>query len=64
MYTLADKDFGIDCDMVSEGASVEEAVRKAKDHALAAHSDKVAEMMKTMTEEQMLEKMTRVVRSV
>jgi predicted small metal-binding protein len=63
MYTLADKDLGIECDEVSEGASVEEAVRKAKDHALAEHSDTVAEMMKTMTEEQMLEKMTRAVRS-
>lgn len=54
MKTLACKDLGaMDCDFVAKAETAEEAVKVMTEHAMSMHKDKVDEMAKTMTPEQM-----------
>jgi predicted small metal-binding protein len=62
MYTLADKDMGIDCDFVAEGDTMEAVLKASKDHGISVHSEKMAEMMKTHSEEQMMDMMKKAVK--
>lgn len=51
MFTFACKDVGVDCDFVAAGDTTEEVKEKAFAHAGVVH----AEVMKSMTEEQLAE---------
>lgn len=51
MLKFACKDTGVDCDFVATGETVEEIKEKAFAHAGVVH----AEILKTMSEEQMAE---------
>ena len=51
MLTFACKDTGVDCDFVATGETVEEIKEKAFAHAGVVH----AELLKSMTEEQLAE---------
>ena len=54
MKTLACKDLGApECDFVAKAETADEVVKIMSDHAMTAHKDKVDEMAKTMTPEQM-----------
>ncbi len=54
MKTLACKDLGApECNFVAKAGTAEEVVSVMADHAMKMHKDKVAEMAKTMTPEQM-----------
>jgi predicted small metal-binding protein len=54
MKTLSCKDLGVaGCDFVAKADTAEGAVKMATDHASMAHKEKVDEMAKTMTPEQM-----------
>ncbi len=54
MKTLACKDMGVmDCDFMATAETAEEAMKMATDHAMTAHAEKMAEMAKTMTPEEM-----------
>jgi predicted small metal-binding protein len=37
MFTFACKDAGLDCDHIAEGATKEEAINNASEHAKAVH---------------------------
>jgi len=43
---------GVDCDFVAEAETAEEAVKMATDHAMKVHTDKIAEMSKTMSQDE------------
>lgn len=51
MLKFACKDTGVDCDFVATGETVEEIKEKAFAHAGVVHAD----LLKSMTEEQMVE---------
>ena len=51
MLKFACKDAGVDCDFIATGETVEEVKEKAFAHAGVAH----AEILKSMTEEQLAE---------
>lgn len=51
MLTFACKDTGVDCDFVATGETVEEVKEKTFAHADVVH----AELLKSMTEEQLAE---------
>lgn len=51
MLTFACKDTGVDCDFIATGETVEEIKEKAFAHAGVVH----AEILKSMTEEQLAE---------
>lgn len=51
MLTFACKDTGVDCDFVATGETVEEVKEKTFAHAGVVH----AELLKSMTEEQLAE---------
>ena len=54
MKTLACKDLGAaDCDFVAKAETAEGAVKMMSDHAVSNHKNKVDEMVKTMTPDQM-----------
>ncbi|MEK7608236.1 MAG: DUF1059 domain-containing protein [Patescibacteria group bacterium] len=54
MKSLACKDLGApECDFVATAETAEEVVKAMTEHAVAMHKDKVDEMAKTMTPEQM-----------
>ncbi len=54
MKTLACKDIGTpDCNFVAKSETAEGAVKIMMDHASKAHKDKLDEMSKTMTPDQM-----------
>lgn len=54
MKSLACKDLGApECDFVAKAETAEEVVKVMTEHALSMHKDKVDEMAKTMTPEQM-----------
>jgi predicted small metal-binding protein len=44
MYTLACKDFGIDCDFVAKDETTNGVVEKAKAHSAQAHPEAAAKM--------------------
>lgn len=52
MKTIACKDAGMDCDFIATGTTDEEVMGKAMEHLESVHSDKLADMAKTMTPEQ------------
>lgn len=57
MYKLACSDLGTpECGFVAQADTSEEVVKKMIEHAKMAHSDKIEEMSKTMSEEE-IEKM-------
>lgn len=62
MYTLSDKDMGIDCDYVAEGKSKEEVMKMAADHAMKVHKEEIDEKMKTMTKGEMDEMMMKAIK--
>jgi predicted small metal-binding protein len=54
MKTLACKDLGApECDYIAKSDTAEGAVKMMTDHAMSAHKDKLDEMAKTMTPDQM-----------
>ena len=57
MKTISCKDMGIDCANVSKGESDEEVINKLNEHIMRFHPDVVTEMSRTMTEQEMMEKM-------
>jgi len=58
MKSLSCKDLGTpECDFVAKGETAEGVVQEMADHAMQAHADKIAEMSKTMTPDQMKEMM-------
>ena len=64
MYTISCHDMGMmDCAFVAEGSTPEEAMAASKAHGMSAHAEKMAEMMKTMSEEQMMDAMKNAVKS-
>lgn len=53
MKSLSCKDLGTpECNFVAKGETAEEVVQTMSDHAMQAHADKIAEISKTMTPEQ------------
>ncbi len=58
MKMLSCKDMGsMDCDFVAEGDTAEATVTMMMEHAAQNHPDKVAEMSKTMSHEDMMSMM-------
>ena len=57
MKTLACRDMDVDCDFVAKADTAEGAVKIATDHAMKAHADKIAEMSKTMSQDDMTKAM-------
>lgn len=57
MKTLSCRDMGVDCNFVSHADTAEEAVRITGEHAMKAHADKIAEMSKTMSQDDMMKAM-------
>jgi predicted small metal-binding protein len=58
MKTLACKDLGVaTCDFVAKADTAEGAVKMMSDHATMTHKDKIDEMAKSMTPEEMHEMM-------
>ncbi len=57
MKTLACMDMGVDCKYVAKAPTQEEVMQKSMDHVQKVHPDKLAEMMKTMSEDEMKEQM-------
>ena len=53
MKILACRDMGVDCPFVAKGKTEEEVMKNSMEHAMNIHSDKVKQMMTTMTEDQM-----------
>ncbi len=53
MKTLACRDMGVDCSFVAKGNTEEEVMKNSMEHAKKIHSDKIKQMMATMTEDQM-----------
>lgn len=54
MKTLACADLGApECPFVARGEDAEMVVKEMTDHAMMAHKDKIDEMAKTMTPDQM-----------
>jgi predicted small metal-binding protein len=59
MKTLACKDLGApECDFVAKAETAEETVTIMMEHAASDHKDKVEEMAKTMSPEEMTAMMT------
>lgn len=55
MKTLACKDLGApECPYVAQGGTEDEVVATMTTHAMAEHKDKVDEMRKTMTDDQVM----------
>jgi predicted small metal-binding protein len=57
MKTLACRDMGMDCDFVAKGMTEEEVLEKTMKHGMEVHKEKMDEMMKTMSEDQIKEMM-------
>lgn len=57
MKTLACKDMGVECDFVGKADTAEEVVQIVSEHATQAHPDKIAEMSKTMSPDDMTKAM-------
>lgn len=53
MKTLACRDFGLDCDFVAKGETMDELKAMAMPHIASTHPEKM-EDMKKMTDEQMM----------
>ena len=65
MKSLACKDMGMmDCDFKAIAETAEEVMKMASDHATATHADKMAEMAKTMSPDQMKAAMMAAVKDV
>ncbi len=64
MKALACRDMGVDCDFVAKADTAEETVKMATDHALKAHAEKIAEMSKTMSQDEMTKVMMSKVKDV
>ncbi len=65
MKSLSCADLGAsDCHFVATGATADDAVKAMAAHAMQAHPDKIAEMQKTMTQDQMMAMMASKVKDV
>lgn len=53
MKKLACRDMGMNCDFVAMGATDEEVVQKLGEHGKMTHPNELAEMAKTMSDDQM-----------
>ena len=57
MFKLACNTFIKDCPFVAEGATSEEAIKNLTEHGASTHAEELAEMSKTVSQEEMAEKM-------
>ena len=58
MKIIACKDLGFDCDFVAKGLFKLVAMQKMSSHVMQMHADKVAELQKTMSRDEMVKMMT------
>ena len=64
MKTLSCRDMGVDCDFVAKADTIEETVKIATDHAMEAHAEKIVEMSKTMSQDEMIKAMMSAVKDM
>ncbi len=65
MKSLSCADLGdASCHFVAEGQTDEEVLGKMKSHVTEVHPDKMTEMAKTMTEDQIMEMMKSKIKAV
>lgn len=58
MKSLACKDMGVsECNFVAKADTAEEVIKKASEHAMRVHADKIREMSQSMSEEEMKQAM-------
>ena len=63
MMTLSCKDGGVDFDFVAKGESEQEVMDQATEHVKKEHSEKMEEMLKTMSKEQITSMMKSMIKT-